>query len=120
MTKLAAIALPVVFCVGADKPPMTDAEVRQVIVGESVAAYSGSCACPFSVDLGGRRCGGRSAYSRPGGASPKCYARDVSDEEVERLQEAALDTAEGRGGERVGLSGRARMHSANAYRSERQ
>ena len=31
----------------------------------------------------GRKCGGNSAYSKPGGASPKCFPEDISDEEVE-------------------------------------
>ncbi len=36
----------------------------------------GSCSCPYDTDRAGRRCGGRSAYSKPGGASPKCYTTD--------------------------------------------
>ena len=55
----------------------TDAEVRQQMIARSIEAYSGSCPCPEFRDRGGRRCGGRSAYSRPGGASPLCYARDI-------------------------------------------
>ncbi|MDX2216921.1 MAG: YARHG domain-containing protein [Oculatellaceae cyanobacterium bins.114] len=31
------------------------------------------CDCPYDVDAAGRQCGRRSAYSRPGGASPICY-----------------------------------------------
>ena len=61
----------------------TDAEIRQILVNQSIARYSGSCACPFNTDRGGRRCGRRSAYSRPGGASPLCYSSDVSDAAVE-------------------------------------
>ena len=61
----------------------TDAEIRQLLVNQSVARYSGSCACPYNTDRGGRSCGRRSAYSRPGGASPLCYPRDVSDAAVE-------------------------------------
>jgi len=41
--------------------------------GPSRAPRSGSCDCPYDTDSAGRRCGGRSAYSRPGGASPVCY-----------------------------------------------
>lgn len=62
---------------------LTDAEIRQILIRESIGRYSGSCPCPYNVDRGGRRCGGRSAYSRPGGASPLCFARDVSDTVVE-------------------------------------
>ncbi|BDA75944.1 hypothetical protein CAL7716_101100 (plasmid) [Calothrix sp. PCC 7716] len=36
-------------------------------------SISGSCECPYDTDRRGRSCGGRSAYSRPGGASPVCY-----------------------------------------------
>lgn len=60
----------------------SDAQIRQRIIRESIAAYPGSCPCPYNVDRGGRRCGGRSAYSRPGGYAPICYARDVSAAEV--------------------------------------
>ncbi|BAZ18416.1 hypothetical protein NIES4071_103010 (plasmid) [Calothrix sp. NIES-4071] len=36
-------------------------------------SISGSCECPYDTDRRGRRCGGRSAYSRPGGSAPACY-----------------------------------------------
>ncbi|MEP7452723.1 SH3 domain-containing protein [Phyllobacterium sp. SB3] len=35
--------------------------------------YSGTCDCPYDYARNGSRCGGRSAYSRPGGRSPICY-----------------------------------------------
>lgn len=35
--------------------------------------YVGRCECPYDVMRNGRSCGGRSAYSRPGGAQPRCY-----------------------------------------------
>lgn len=37
------------------------------------APSSGRCDCPYHTDRAGRRCGARSAYSRPGGRSPRCY-----------------------------------------------
>jgi len=37
------------------------------------SAWHGSCDCPYDYTRRGRRCGGRSAYSRPGGRSPVCY-----------------------------------------------
>lgn len=61
---------------------MTDAQIRQALVRQSIANYSGSCPCPYSTDRAGRRCGGRSAYSRPGGAAPLCYPSDVSAAQV--------------------------------------
>jgi hypothetical protein len=54
----------------------SDAEVQSRIRG-SIAAYPGSCPCPYSVDRGGRRCGARSAHSRRGGHAPLCYPSDV-------------------------------------------
>ena len=60
----------------------TDAEIRRILVRQSISAYSGSCPCPYNTDRAGRRCGRRSAYSRPGGASPLCYPGDVSDRAV--------------------------------------
>lgn len=62
---------------------MTDAQIRQELIRQSIASYSGSCPCPYSVARNGSRCGGRSAYSRPGGASPLCYASDVTQAQVE-------------------------------------
>lgn len=63
-------------------PALTDAQVRQTIIEQSIARYPGVCACPYSTMRSGRRCGGRSAYSKPGGAAPKCFPADVSDDEV--------------------------------------
>ena len=60
----------------------SDDAIRQSIIRESIAAYPGSCPCPYNTDRGGRRCGARSAYSKPGGHAPKCYPEDVSAAEV--------------------------------------
>ena len=57
---------------------MTDAQVRQAIIEESISSYPGNCPCPYNYASNGSRCGGRSAYSRPGGYSPLCYPSDVS------------------------------------------
>lgn len=51
---------------------------RNAIIRQSIAAYPGSCPCPFSRDRAGRRCGNRSAWSKPGGYSPICFDSDVS------------------------------------------
>ncbi len=56
---------------------------RREIIRQSIASYSGSCPCPYNVDRGGRRCGARSAWSRPGGYSPICYNSDVSNARLE-------------------------------------
>jgi hypothetical protein len=36
-------------------------------------AYVGTCDCPYDVKRNGARCGGTSAWSRPGGRSPTCF-----------------------------------------------
>jgi tetratricopeptide (TPR) repeat protein len=42
------------------------------------APMSGQCDCPYDMASNGSSCGGRSAYSRPGGREPICYANDES------------------------------------------
>jgi hypothetical protein len=65
----------------------TDAEIKQQIIKQSIASYRGSCPCPYNVDRAGRMCGRRSAYSRPGGASPICYEKDVTQKIVDEYRE---------------------------------
>ena len=75
----AAIALSVAaFAFGGPAAAQSDAQVKQRIIRESIAAYSGSCPCPYNTDRAGRSCGRRSAYSRPGGSAPICYPADVT------------------------------------------
>jgi hypothetical protein len=64
------------------KKKLNDAQIRQILIDESIAAYSGNCPCPYSTMKNGRSCGGWSAYSRPGGEAPPCYAKDVTAEMV--------------------------------------
>ena len=62
-------------------PSPSDDQVKQAIIQQSIAAYNATgrpCACPYQTDRAGRTCGRRSAYSRPGGASPLCYPQDVT------------------------------------------
>ena len=61
----------------------TDAEIKQLIIKESIAAYKGSCPCPYNTDKAGKSCGTRSAYSKPGGASPLCYEKDFTQKMVD-------------------------------------
>ena len=81
---LAAIGLAVAAGFGAAPAAarQTDGQIRQAIIRQSIANYSGNCPCPYNRASNGSRCGGRSAYSRPGGASPKCFPGDVSQAEV--------------------------------------
>jgi hypothetical protein len=72
-------------------PGLNDQEIAAAIVQESRQAYYATghpCACPEDLARNGSRCGGRSAYSRPGGASPKCYASDVTPGEIADYRKA--------------------------------
>lgn len=66
------------------KPIATALTVAALMVRESRSSYYGSCGCPDDRYRGGRRCGGRSAYSRAGGRSLYCYVEDVPQEAVRR------------------------------------
>jgi len=61
---------------------LTDDQVRDAIIKHSIAKYPGNCPCPYHVDRAGRQCGGRSAWSRAGGASPLCFRTDVKSEMI--------------------------------------
>ena len=60
----------------------SDAQIRQKIIQSSINDYPGNCPCPYNTDRAGRSCGRRSAYSRAGGYSPKCFPEDVTAAEV--------------------------------------
>lgn len=70
-------------------PSQADQDIRKIIVSQSIQSYSGNCPCPYNFARNGSRCGGRSAYSRKGGASPLCYEIDVTDEAVRQYRASA-------------------------------
>lgn len=78
----------VAFTAYAEGKKRSDAQVRQILIAESIASYSGSCPCPYSTARNGSRCGRRSAYNREGGAAPLCYPKDVTAEMVQTWREA--------------------------------
>lgn len=57
---------------------LSEDQVKEKIISESISRYPGSCACPYNSARNGSRCGGRSAWSRAGGYSPICYKREVT------------------------------------------
>ena len=65
---------------------LSDSQIRDRIVAESLASYPGNCPCPYNTDRAGRKCGTRSAWSKPGGRAPICYAKEVSDEQVRQFR----------------------------------
>ncbi|MBI4817562.1 MAG: hypothetical protein HY791_14975 [Deltaproteobacteria bacterium] len=62
---------------------LSDDQVAKILIKESIDNYPGNCPCPYNVDRAGRSCGRRSAYSKPGGYSPLCYRKDVTDPMIE-------------------------------------
>jgi hypothetical protein len=56
----------------------SDDSIRQMLVEESLAGYPGNCPCPYNRMRNGKLCGDFSAYRKPGGRSPLCYPRDVT------------------------------------------
>lgn len=65
---------------------LTDAHVKQALIHRSVEIYVatvGSCPCPWNLDVAGKVCGGRSAWSKePGGQSPLCVPDDITAEMI--------------------------------------
>ena len=88
LRKLTSGCLAVIFVgrAAVAQPLLSDEEIRQRIVQDSIRSYAGACPCPESVTRAGRRCGGNSAYSRPGGAKVLCHVEDVSKEMVEEYR----------------------------------
>jgi hypothetical protein len=68
--------------------PVNDEQIKHAIIQDSISSYPGNCPCPYNTARNGSRCGGRSAYSRAGGYSPLCYARDVTQEMVATYKQA--------------------------------
>ena len=64
----------------------TDDQIRYQIINQSIMSYPGTCACPYSQARNGSVCGGRSAYSKPGGYDPICYPQQVSQYQVEQFR----------------------------------
>ncbi|UNM96543.1 hypothetical protein MMG00_01385 [Ignatzschineria rhizosphaerae] len=62
---------------------LSDAQVKERIIQESIQSYRGNCPCPYNKARNGSNCGRRSAYSKPGGYTPKCYANDITKREVQ-------------------------------------
>lgn len=66
-------------------------ELIRAIISQSIKNYSGKCPCPYSLMSNGSSCGKRSAYSKPGGASPICYASDVTEEMILEYKKKRID-----------------------------
>ena len=70
---------------------LSDAQIIEKVIQDSRNAYYATghpCACPYDRARNGSSCGRRSAYSRPGGAEPKCYPKDVLKAEVDAYRQS--------------------------------
>ena len=84
-TRSIALALALLFVAGsAGARPVTDAQVRQQIIRQSIQSHGSYCVCPYQVRDRKKKtlCGRRSLYNRQGGYPPQCYAHDVTDDDV--------------------------------------
>ena len=64
----------------------SNADIKKVIIAQSIANYPGNCPCPYSTDRAGRRCGKRSAYDRVGGYNTICFPSDITPKMIEEYQ----------------------------------
>lgn len=64
------------------KAAVSDEQVKQQIIQESINSYPGNCPCPYNHAKNGSRCGKRSAWNRSGGYAPICYKEEITGEMV--------------------------------------
>jgi len=68
------------------KSNLSDAQVKQQMINDSIASYSGNCPCPYNTASNGSRCGRRSAYTKPGGYAPLCYDTDITSQMIKQYR----------------------------------
>lgn len=78
-TSRTKVAPPLAQALVSSLPAQNRDAIVQEIINRSIRNYSGACPCPYNTMRSGRRCGGNSAYSKPGGRSPVCFASDVTE-----------------------------------------
>jgi hypothetical protein len=66
---------------------LSDDQVRDRMIADSIGGYSGPCPCPYNMMRNRKPCSTNSAYSKPGGAAPLCYRRDISDAMVRQWRQ---------------------------------
>lgn len=87
LTVLAASSLLSIESSLAKTQVLSDAQVKQKVIEASIADYPGPCACPFNHARNGSSCGKRSAWSKPGGYDPICYADEVTPQMIKDWRE---------------------------------
>lgn len=87
MRKVLFLYLIILCVISTAKSNLSDEQIKQIIIHDSISHYSGNCPCPYNVTSNGSQCGRRSAYSKPGGYDPICYPTDVTDEMIRRYRQ---------------------------------
>lgn len=86
---LVALLTPLFFVdIVTAKGNVSDEQIKQSIIEQSISTYPGTCACPYNSTRNGRLCGGRSAWSRAGGYSPICYKKEVTPEMIKQWRDS--------------------------------
>jgi hypothetical protein len=90
------VVLAAYSMIAAGDHKLSNKQVKQRIIEESIQNYYGNCPCPYNSARNGSRCGKRSAWSRGGGYAPICYEREVSAEMIKawRAEQESADSAE--------------------------
>ncbi len=83
-TLILAVALTAAAPAAAQRA--SDDDIKRQMIAESIDGYRGACPCPDNRMKNGARCGGRSAYSRPGGAKLLCYPSDITPAMIEEYR----------------------------------
>jgi hypothetical protein len=68
---------------------LTDDQVKQKIIDDSIASYPGTCACPFNTARNGSSCGA-AALGVKRRYSPICYKKEVSKEMIKEWRQQNL------------------------------
>jgi hypothetical protein len=74
--------------------PMTDDEIKQAVIQQSIAGYPGHCPCPYNLASNGSNCGKRSAWSKPDVYAPICYQNEVAPEMMRQWEQQHGYTSE--------------------------
>jgi hypothetical protein len=69
---------------------LSDSQIAEQMIDQSISQYPGNCPCPYSRARDRSRCGGRSAYSKAGGAEVICYREQVTAEMIQKFR-SSLD-----------------------------
>lgn len=78
MNKLLTLILLTISLSAFAKNEVSDVEIKQQMIRESIQSYPGRCPCPYNLASNGSRCGKRSAYTKPGGYAPLCFETDIT------------------------------------------